>query len=270
MTEAWDYFAKKNPKLEKEIITAHLNKTPGEFIRGVFKISIMMSIAFGFLTTLLILKLKLNGFLIPLSFFFFFIIGFMFFYQLPKGKIRSRERGINKEILFAGRYLLVKLESGMPLYNAIIDISNSYGVASKYFKEIVNDIETGTTIEEALEKSREYSASKKFKRILWQIVTALKTGIDVTGSLKNTLADIQKEQVIEIKSYGKTLNSIMMFYMILGCVLPSLGFALFTIFSSFLSLQISSAFIGFMLFMFFFLQLGFIAIIKATRPMVTL
>ncbi len=268
--EAWDYIAKKDPKLEKEIITAHLNKTPGEFVLGVLKISVMTSIAFGFLTMLLILKMHLNGFLIPVAFLFYFIVSFMFFYQLPKGKIRSREREINKEILFAGRYLLVKLESGMPLYNALIDIANSYGVASKYFREIVNDIETGVTIEDALEKAREYNASKKFKRILWQIVTSLKTGIDVTDSLRTTLEDIRNEQIIEIKAYGKTLNSIMMFYMIIGCVLPSLGFALFTIFSSFLSLQISSTFIGFMLFMFFFLQLAFIAIIRATRPMVTL
>ncbi len=268
--DIFSYIAKKDPKLEKEIIIAHINKTPGAFVRDVFRTSLMLSGAFGFLTLLLILKLHLNVLLSFVAFLFYFVTVFMFFYQLPKGKIRKREREINKEILFAGRYLLVKLESGVPLYNALIEISNSYGVASKYFKEIVNEIETGTPIEEALEKAREYNASKKFKRILWQIVTALKTGVDVTEPLKTTLEDIRNEQIIEIKAYGKTLNSIMMFYMVLGCVLPSLGFALFIIFSSFLSLEISSAFIGFSLFMFFVLQMSFIAIIKGTRPMVNL
>jgi len=199
-----------------------------------------------------------------------YAVTYLFIIQIPKGIIRRREREINKEILFAGRYLLVKLESGMPLFNALIDISKSYGVAAKYFKEIVDDIQTGTPIEEALEKAREYNASKKFQRILWQIVTSLKTGIEVSSSLRTTLKDITNEQILEIKAYGKTLNSLMMFYMILGCVLPSLGVALFTIFSSFLSLQITSGFIFFMVFILIVIQVAFIIFIHATRPMVNL
>jgi pilus assembly protein TadC len=265
-----EFLAKKNPAFEKQMITAHINKTPEEYLRETFKVAGMAAGGFGFLSMMLVIKLKMNLVLIPLAFIFYFVVAFLFFYQLPKGKIRQREREINKEILFAGRYLLVKLESGMPLYNALIDISRSYGVAAKYFREIVNDIETGTPIEEALENSREFNASKKFKRIMWVIVTALKTGIDVSDSLKTCLKDITEEQVIEIKAYGKTMNSIMLFYMIIGCVLPSLGFALFTIFVSFLQFEITNTFIAFMLFMFFVMQMCFIAVIKATRPMVNL
>ena len=265
-----DYFVRQNPELIKNLRIAHINKTPHDFVKQAIIGGAMIS--FTVTLTMVLFSLK---FALPLSFsvvgcFVSFLMAFLFILQTPKGNIRAREREINKEILFAGRYLLVKLESGMPLFNALIDISTSYGVASKYFKEIVDDIQTGTSLEEAMEKAREYNASEKFKRILWQIVTSLKTGIEVAPSLKHTLKEITDQQVLEIKAYGKTLNSIMMFYMIIGIVMPSLGVALFTIFASFLSLQLNAGIMAAFLFMLAVIQFMFIVIIKSTRPMVTL
>ncbi|RLE41825.1 hypothetical protein DRJ48_04805 [Candidatus Woesearchaeota archaeon] len=264
------YIVRRNPRLVKELRIAHIKKSPETFVKQALLTALMVAIAIGFVTLLFVLKFGKSKVLVFVSFILGYAVTYLFIIQIPKGIIRRREREINKEILFAGRYLLVKLESGMPLFNALIDISKSYGVAAKYFKEIVDDIQTGTPIEEALEKAREYNASKKFQRILWQIVTSLKTGIEVSSSLRTTLKDITNEQILEIKAYGKTLNSLMMFYMILGCVLPSLGVALFTIFSSFLSLQITSGFIFFMVFILIVIQVAFIIFIHATRPMVNL
>jgi len=101
-------------------------------------------------------------------------------------------------------------------------------------------------------------------------VSSLKTGVEISDSLRITLEDITETQIMEIKAYGKTLNSLMMFYMILGCVLPSLGVAMFTIFSSFLSLKITSGIIFFLVFMLAVVQFAFIIFIKGTRPMVNL
>jgi pilus assembly protein TadC len=262
--------SKKDAALEKNLRIAHINKSPEQFTKEVIKAATFTTVALGFLITLFIIKKKIPWVIIPLAFLFLFLMSFSYFYQMPRGKAKKREREINQEIIFAGRYLLVKLESGLPLYNALIEISNSYGVAAKYFKEIVNEIEMGTPIEKALENAREYNASEKLKRILWQIVTSLKTGVDITSSLRKVIEDLTDQQIIEIKQYGKTLNSIMMFYMIMGCVLPSLGFALFTIFGSFLALELSSGFIFFISFMLLLLQFTFIIIIKSTRPMVNL
>jgi len=208
--------------------------------------------------------------ILPLLFIFVLVFVFLFMLQTPKVYIRKREREINKEVLFAGRYLLVKLESGTPLFNALIDASKSYGVAGKYFKEIVDGINTGTPIEEALENSRKYSASKNFRLILWQIITSLKTGAEVADSLRKTLSQITQEEIIEIKEYGKKLNSLVMFYMIVACVIPSLGVTMIVIVSSFMDLDIGMSHLFTVLFFLAIIQFLFISLIKSARPMVNL
>ena len=264
------YLVRANSWLVKDLKVAHIRKSPEEFMKQAVFLALILGTVTGLVAVLFVTRFQQNFGIALVAAFFGFVVSFMFVLQSPKGTIRKREREINKEVLFAGRYLLVKLESGMPLFNVLIEISNSYGVAAKYFKEIVDDIETGSTLEEALDKAREYSASKKFQRILWQIVASLKTGMEVSSSLKATLHDITEQQIIEIKSYGRTLNSLMLFYMIIGCVLPSLGFALFTIFSSFLSLTISPGIIFVLIFVLAVIQTAFIILIKASRPMVNL
>jgi len=199
-----------------------------------------------------------------------FLLVFLFLLNAPTVYIRKRQTEIDKEVLFAGRYLLVKMQSGVPFFNALTDASQSYGVSSKYFKEIVDDIQMGTPIEAALDKAVDYNASHKFKMILWQMTNALKTGIDTTGSLKAVLDEITKEQIIEIKKYGKKLNSLAMFYMLIGVVVPSLGMAMFIIVTSFVSIQIKLTHLMTIVMMLAFMQFMFLSMFKSIRPNVNL
>lgn len=199
-----------------------------------------------------------------------FLLVFLFLLNVPSVYIRKRQSEIDKEVLFAGRYLLVKMQSGVPFFNALTDASQSYGVSSKYFKEIVDDIQMGTPIEDALDKAVDYNASHKFKMILWQMTNALKTGIDTTGSLKAVLDEITKEQIIEIKKYGKKLNSLAMFYMLIGVVVPSLGMAMFIIVTSFVSIQIKLTHLMTIVLMLAFMQFMFLSMFKSIRPNVNL
>jgi len=86
----------------------------------------------------------------------------------------------------------------------------------------------------------------------------LKTGAEVADSLRKTLSQITQEEIIEIKEYGKKLNSLVMFYMIVACVIPSLGVTMIVIVSSFMDLDIGMS------------HLLFISLIKSARPMVNL
>jgi flagellar protein FlaJ len=143
-------------------------------------------------------------------------------------------------------------------------------VASKYFREIVDDINTGTPIEDALENAMEFNASSKLKRILWQLLGAIKTGAEVTQSLRSILAAITAEQIIEIKEYGRKLNSFMMFYLVMAVVAPSLGLTMIVILSSFLELAIDRSIFFVMLFFLVVVQTAFVVVIRASRPMVNL
>jgi len=252
------------------MIVAHMRETPKQFVKKAIIFSFSSAIAATFFIFVILEKQMSSLSILPLLFVLVLVLVFVFMLQTPKVYIRKREREINKEVLFAGRYLLVKLESGTPLFNALIDASKSYGVAGKYFKEIVDDINMGTPIEESLENARKYNASKNFRLILWQIVTSLKTGAEVADSLRKTLNQITQEEIIEIKEYGKKLNSLVMFYMIIACVIPSLGVTMIVIVSSFMDLDIGMSHLFTVLFFLAIIQFLFISLIKSARPMVNL
>ena len=252
------------------MIVAHMRETPKQLVKKAILFSFSSAIAATFFIFVILEKQMSSLSILPLLFVLVLVLVFVFMLQTPKVYIRKREREINKEVLFAGRYLLVKLESGTPLFNALIDASKSYGVAGKYFKEIVDDINMGTPIEESLENARKYNASKNFRLILWQIVTSLKTGAEVADSLRKTLNQITQEEIIEIKEYGKKLNSLVMFYMIIACVIPSLGVTMIVIVSSFMDLDIGMSHLFTVLFFLAIIQFLFISLIKSARPMVNL
>jgi len=252
------------------MIVAHMRETPKQLVKKAILFSFSSAIAATFFIFVILEKQMSSLSILPLLFVLVLVLVFVFMLQTPKVYIRKREREINKEVLFAGRYLLVKLESGTPLFNALIDASKSYGVAGKYFKEIVDDINIGTPIEESLENARKYNASKNFRLILWQIVTSLKTGAEVADSLRKTLNQITQEEIIEIKEYGKKLNSLVMFYMIIACVIPSLGVTMIVIVSSFMDLDIGMSHLFTVLFFLAIIQFLFISLIKSARPMVNL
>ena len=257
-----------NPQLKKDLKIAHMQKSPDEFVSQSLRISLLISLTFSILAFFMLVKSMKIKVVLPVILVFIVSLIFVFFFllQTPKGVISKRRKEIEREVLFSGRYLLVKMESGSPLLNSLMDASKRFTVSSKYMKEIVDEIDTGTPIEDALENAREYNASEKFKKILWQVLSALKTGTEVTEALRSTLKTIANEQMNEIREYGKKLNSLMLFYMVIACIVPSLGVALFIIIASFLQLAVSEITLFIVLFMLVVMQVAFIIMIKASRP----
>jgi pilus assembly protein TadC len=187
-----------------------------------------------------------------------------------KLKIIQRQKEIDQEVLFVGQYLLIMLYSGKPLLNALIDTSKSYGLASKYIKEIINDIDTGSSLEDALETAMVYSPSEKFRKILFHVNNALKLGVDITNPLSAVLEEIATEQNIEVKRYGKKLNTIIIFYMLVAIVAPSIGMTVFIVLSIFIKLNISMIHFIVVIMFIAFMQTIFISVFKSIRPAVNL
>ncbi len=264
------YFLRNFPQIKRWLKMAKMRESPEEFVKKTFILSVYVGATLLIISFFFISKFHGSFMALPIIFLLGWILSFLFFLQAPRVEIRKREREINKEVLFAGRYLLVKLQAGAPLFNSLIDASKGYGICSKYFKEIVDDINMGTPIEKALEVAREYNCSEKFQLILAELVTTLKTGADVTLSLNNVLQQITSEQVIEIKEYGKKLNAFMLIYLILAIVLPSLGMTMFIAISGFINVQVNSTLIFLSLIFISLIQYTFLSMFKSIRPMVNL
>ncbi len=217
--------------LGMQLKAAHIKDKPEDFVRKTLNSSLMLSAGLGVAFFFFFSKM-INPFLTLLPIPIIFLVVFFININRPLVMIRKRQRELDREVLFAGRYLQVKLQSGKPLLNALTEAAGSYGVAGKYFKEIVDDINIGTPIEKALENAMKYSPSQRFKKILFQVNNALKIGINVGDSLTNVLDEIATEQLLDIKEYSEKLSSLSLFYMMGAIVLPSLGTAMLAVIGS--------------------------------------
>ena len=258
--------AKTFPGLKIKLKQAGMEDKSEDFIKKTFVSAFYMTT--GLVVALFLVLAKLNVlkgvlfFIVPIV----FIIMFFYMIRLPDVRISKKEKDISKEIVFAGRFLIIELESGVPLYNAMVNVSKNYEVIGRYFKEITDKVDFGTSMEDALNEAVEFIPSNDFRKILWQIINSIRTGSNVAKSLYSVMEQITKDQITEVDKYGKKLNPLAMFYMIIAVILPSLGMTMLIILSSFiqfeLSLTILLALAGFL----GFVQFMFIAMVKFSRP----
>ena len=104
---------------------------------------------------------------------------------------------------------------------------------------------------------------------MWQILNALRTGGDVSQALESITEQISKEQVIALKTYERKLNPLVMFYLMVAIILPSLGISMFSLLSTFLGIKVGTGtLIGVLLFL-VVIQFMFMNIIRSSRPGVT-
>ncbi len=263
-------FLKLFPNLKKQLKLAHIKEDPRAFIKKMMTLSSYLSMSFIVFFFFVFSKAGASLYFLLAIFPVVYFLCFMFMMQYPAVLISKRKKEIDREVLFAGRYLLVKIESGTPLFNALTDASRGFGVMQKYFKEIVDEIYAGVPIEQALENAREHSASKRFKKILAELIMSLKTGVDVGTSLRSIMKNISDEQLLEIKEYNKKLNAYITMYMIMAVVLPSLGMTMLVVIGAFLSLELSMTFIVIAICAFVFIDMLFLSLFRSIRPTVDL
>ena len=258
--------AKSFPMLKLKLKQAGIDDKPEDFIKKTFLSAFYMTT--GLIVLLFLVLSKLNLFrgvlflIVPVT----FVVLFFYMIRLPDIRISRKEKGISKEIIFAGRFIIIELESGVPLYNAMLNVSKNYETIGKYFKEITDKVDFGTSMEDALNEAVEFIPSNDFRKILWEMINSIRTGADVAKALYSAMEQITKDQITEVNKYGKKLNPLAMFYMIVAVILPSLGMTMLIILSSFihfeLSLTILLALAGFL----GFIQFMFIAMVKFSRP----
>jgi flagellar protein FlaJ len=161
---------------------------------------------------------------------------------------------------------MIEISAGVPMHKAFENIHLNYEVVGVYFGEIVSKIYLGTSIDDAVNEVLMFSPSPNLRRILWQLLNSIKTGSDLGPSLEVVINQIVKEQQVAVQEYGRKLNPLAMFYMMVAIIVPSLGTVMLVVLSSFLGLNISlvillaiAGFVGFVQFM-------FLSVIKSTRP----
>ena len=265
--------ATKFPSLQEDLRRGNLFYSPEEFLKRTLVSSLYVTVGMIFIIFLMFAKfLPAKDLIILILISFPLLLGVLFFYffQLPIVRINKIDREINKEIVFAGRFLVVELESGVTLYQAMKNIIKSYPVTGAYFRELIDKIDIGTSVEDAVTEAIETSPSNSLTKLLWQISNSLRTGSDIATPLKSVVETLIREQQIAVTEYGRKLNPLAMFYMLIAIIVPSLGVTMLTIISIFAGLKLDLTILMLIAGVIGFMQFMFVAMINSIRPPVEL
>lgn len=196
------------------------------------------------------------------------IFGFFTYAKLPAIRAKKRVRELEKELPYALRHVLIEVKAGISVYQAMVSVSEGYGEASVEFDQIARDINSGMSEIDALEAAVVRNPSLQFRRALWQMINALKSGSDVSTTLESLVDAIVEKQILEVRKYGKELNPYTLMYMMAAIILPSLGVTFLMVLSTFTGAGITEGiFYGILVFLIFF-QIMFINLVKSKRPSV--
>ena len=124
----------------------------------------------------------------------------------------------------------------------------------------------GKPIDDAITEVMELTPSDNFRKLLWQIMNSLRTGADISTALESILNQISREQLLEMKNYGKKLNPMVMFYLMIAVIVPSLGVTMLSLLSSFIGLAVSFGTLLAIAIGTALIQLVFLVSIKQSRP----
>lgn len=195
-------------------------------------------------------------------------ISFIYMMMIPKFKVTRRGRLMDKHLEYVLKDMEIQLTAGIPLFDTLVNVSKGrYGECSGMMNKIVQEVESGKSIIRVLDDFGMLSPSQYMRRVLWQIVNAVKTGSNVVIALRAISNDLQLEKENMIKIYGQELNLWALIYMMAAIVAPSMGVTLLVIISSFMGgKMINETLFWIILFGVMMFQLVFVSIIRSKRP----
>ena len=270
------FLGRRSNYLAKHLKAADANLTKEEYM-GVCFYNFIVS--FFVLTVIFTSILGIvNANIYEISKFYFMGVGlaflfsfFVIFSQLnyPRVFVAREGRLLDRNLLPALQDMLVQLNSGIPLFDIIYNISNSdYGEVSKKFKKIVRDISSGKPQAMAIDDIGKRTSSVFFRRTLWQISNGMKAGSQMENVIRESIDSLNEEKLLQIQNYGGTLNPLVVFYMLLAVVIPALAITFLTVITSMLGLEKFMVVLLYLtLFVLvLFLQITFLGLIKSRRP----
>ncbi len=262
---------KKNSKLRNFLKNVDVDLSREEYIGICLRTLLFSFILLFVVSTTVLALLRVNLFYL-FSFLIAFLFSmFIFFSQMiyPQIYVSRRQRDIERNLISALQDILVQLNSGVPLFGILVNISSAnYGELSVEFKKAVKRINAGEPETEVLDDLAKKNLSPFFRRTLWQISNGMKAGSDLGIVIEDSIKALNEEQIIQIQNYGNKLNPLIVFYMLISVIIPSLSITFLTIISSMVDLDKNMTmmlFIGLFVFV-ILIQIMFLGVIKSRRP----
>lgn len=258
------------PSLEWDLRKAGYSLDISQYLAVVIYLTLITVILSSLVTVLPVILVQ--GFTASYaSILFSLVIGgiaFMYLMFIPKSQISKRSRLIDRNLEYMLKDMQIQLSSGVPLFDTIVNIARGqYGECSKIADGIVQEVQSGRSMIEVLDDVGMWSPSEYLRKVMWQIVNAVKSGSDIIGALSIISHDIQLDKESKIKTYGQELNLWSLVFMLGAIIMPSMGITLLVILSSFVGAGfINETLFWLILFGLIAFQAVFISFVKNKRP----
>lgn len=199
-----------------------------------------------------------------------FIISLVMMTQVmnfPSMKARRKAKNVESNLLYALRHMTVQVRSGATLFEAMKSVAFSdYGAISSDMDVAVKQVASGFPMANAIDSLAMRNRSKNYKKILWQLENAIRTGSDIGQVLMSMSENYFEDQKIAIQKFGKEMNTITMVFLITTVIFPVMGVIVLVLTALIPVQSIPSSFLFIFLFIVAFVQMMIIGYIKEKRP----
>jgi pilus assembly protein TadC len=271
------YFASLFPLLGYDLERIESDVTEKQYFIGSLLSSAFLFLLVGLGSAALLLFARPDLFtsqntIIIAAFSAVFALSFFAYSMLfPGWKAQQRSAMVEKDLLFAVRHMTVQTNAGVPLFAALVSISEErgklgYGMVGKEFKRIIKEVEGGKDISQALDDSAARTPSKYYERIMWQLANASRTGVPVNQALNQLIEYLSEEQRIALKNYGAQLSPLALLYLLTTVVGPTLGIIFLMVISTLVELPVTSLLFAALLLVLAVAQIFFLGLIGSRRP----
>ncbi len=261
------------PGLKYDLIQANMRIPADSYLAVCF----LSAFLWGFLVFGLILALQLSVAGVPFPEAvraaspggLLFLMFYLYFTSYPKVYAGKIAQSVDKDLIFALKDLLLQVSVGIPLYNAMVNVSRAeYGTVSSEFAETVRQVRVGMPMEAALEHMAIRTNSEFMKKAVWQIRNGWKAGASLKGVLQSLVVDLMNNKRNLIKGYGQELNMWVLVYLLFAVVAPTIGTTLLVVMSAMTGASVTPYTFGMLIGSSVMVQIFLIGFVKSRRPVV--
>lgn len=226
-----------NIEQKLRIVGSEMSKE--QYVRRAFLLALFYSIlSTGLISVLVLLSNAITdinalGMFMLIVFLMVFLMWYLINIKEVDVKIEMYKKGIEYELGFLLKHMVVLLRAGIPPYNIFLLTSKGYGKASEVMERIAKKISSGISPSKALREEAEMVPSNYMKFVLLQIASGIDTGSDLAKILEELEKQITNDKMNEYRRFGYRLNPMMLIYMLLAIILPTLSVPIVLIILSF-------------------------------------
>lgn len=152
-----------------------------------------------------------------------FGITLMFLTSFPKRLWQSKVSEMEKELPYAIRHIAMLIIAGASIQEAFVAVSQGkYKALSDEFADIIRDMQTGRTFEQAVQRFAKKTESETITRVMNQIVRSVQMGANLSDNLQKIADDLIFEQNLKLKEYTQKLNSLSFIITQITVVVPTM------------------------------------------------